>query len=263
MPARSPRERAEREARRRAREYAAKQAVHAQRRRRRRRDELLGLIVFVVVLVLATAAQITYATVGPGRPAARPTTSATASATPTPTPSGTVPPKALAENRTWTGSLTLNSVRLGITLDGKAAPQAVASFVSLVKKGFYSGLSCHRLTTGTSHVLQCGDPNGDGSGGPGYSFGPIENAPKNGVYPTGVLAMARVGGQAASQGSQFFLVYGTSDFPNDSAGGYTVFGHVTSGLPALGTAITSKGTANGTDDGKPKVATRITAVSVQ
>ncbi|MDH2444317.1 peptidylprolyl isomerase [Amnibacterium sp. CER49] len=263
MPARNPRDRADREARRRAREYAAKQAVHAQRRKRRRRDELIGLIAFLVVLALATAAQITYATVGPGKPVAKPTTSATAAPTPTPTPTATVPPKALSENRTWTGSITLDSVRLGFTLDGKAAPQAVANFVSLVKKGFYTGLTCHRLTTGSSHVLQCGDPKGDGTGGPGYSFGPIENAPKNQIYPTGDLAMARVGGNADSQGSQFFLVYSTSGFPNDAAGGYTVFGHVTSGLPGLRSAITSKGTDNGTNDGKPKVPTKITAVTVK
>lgn len=265
MPARTARERADREARRRSRLYAARKAVHDLQQRRRRRDDMLAIIVFVLVAALATAAQVGYFTVGPGAP--KPKTSASATPnptpTPTPTPSGTVPPKALSENRTWTGSLSLDSVKLGISLDGKHAPQAVANFVSLVRKGFYSGVTCHRLTTKPYYVLQCGDPTGTGSGGPGYSFGPVENAPKNGVYPTGVIAMAR-GSSPDSQGSQFFIVYRTSDF--GAGNDYTVFGKVTSGLPALKSAITDKGVATGTglspDDGRPKVATKITAVSV-
>jgi peptidyl-prolyl cis-trans isomerase B (cyclophilin B) len=235
--------------------------VHARQGARRRRDDLVASIVFVLVVTAAAFAQVGFFTLGPGKPAAAP--KPTASATPSPSATATVPPPSAAENRTWTGSLTLNSTRLGITLDGRRAPQAVASFVTLVKKGFYTGLSCHRLTTGSTHILQCGDPKGDGTGGPGYRFGPIENAPKNGVYPTGTLAMARQSGDAKSQGSQFFLVTATSSFPNDSAGGYTVFGKVTSGLPALRHAITSKGVAGGGSDGAPKVATKITAVTVK
>jgi peptidyl-prolyl cis-trans isomerase B (cyclophilin B) len=245
--------------------YTARQTVHTRQSTRRRRDNLVAAIVFVVVVVAATLAQIGFFTVGPGKPAAAPKTSGspTPSASPTPTATATAPSPSAAENRTWTGTLTLNSTRLGIALDGKKAPQAVANFVTLAKKGFYTGLTCHRLTTGDTHVLQCGDPKGDGSGGPGYSFGPIENAPKNGVYPTGTIAMARQSDDANSQGSQFFLVYGASTFPNDSAGGYTVFGTVTSGLPALRTAITSKGVADGGSDGAPKVATKITALTVK
>ena len=75
-------------------------------------------------------------------------------------------------------------------------------------------------------MLQCGDPNGDGTGGPGYTFGPIENVPKDGVYPAGTIAMANAG-QPDSQGSQFFIVYKDTTLPR---GGYTVFGQVTSGL---------------------------------
>jgi peptidyl-prolyl cis-trans isomerase B (cyclophilin B) len=238
--------------------------VHEQRTRRRRRDDLLAPIVFLVVVALATGAQIAYFTAGPGRPVAKPSASASATPTPTPTPTGTVPPKSLSGNRTWTGSLTLNSTKLGITLDGRKAPQAVANFVSLTRKGFYTGLTCHRLTTKPYYVLQCGDPKGDGTGGPGYSFGPEENAPKNGVYPTGDIAMAR-GSSPNSQGSQFFLVYRTSDF--GAGNDYTVFGHITSGLDRLKSDITSKGVAlgspSGPDDGAPKVKTTITALTVR
>jgi peptidyl-prolyl cis-trans isomerase B (cyclophilin B) len=258
--ARTARDRADREARRRARLYTARRVVHEQRVRRRRRDDVIAPIVFLVVIALATTTQVLWFTAGPGKPVAKP--KATTSATATPTPTATVPPKALSQNRTWTGSMTLNSVKLGITLDGKRAPQAVANFVSLTQKGFYTGLTCHRLTTAQLYVLQCGDPKGDGTGGPGYSFGPIENAPKDGVYPTADLAMAN-SGSATSQGSQFFLVYRTSTL--GVTPGYTVFGHVTSGLPALQSAVISKGVASSSadrTDGPPAVATRITALSV-
>lgn len=260
MPARTPRNR-DREELRRSRLYTARQTVHTRQGARRRRDNVIAAITFVLAVTAAAFAQVGFFTVGPGKPVAAPRP--TASASPTPTATATAPPPSAAEGRTWTGSMTLNGTKLGIRLDGKKAPQAVASFVSLVKKGFYDGLTCHRLTTGSTRVLQCGDPKGDGTGGPGYTFGPIENAPKNGVYPTGTIAMARQSGNASSQGSQFFLVYGTSTFPNDAAGGYTVFGRVTSGLPALRSAVTSKGVKDGSDDGAPRVATRITAITVK
>jgi peptidyl-prolyl cis-trans isomerase B (cyclophilin B) len=262
VPARTPRNR-EREALRRSRLYTARQAVYSRQSTRRRRDNIIAAIVFVLVVAAATFAQIGFFTLGPGKPTPAPKPTASATPTPSPSATATAPPPSASGNRTWTGTLTLNSTTLGISLDGKKAPQAVASFVTLAKKGFYSGLSCHRLTTGATHILQCGDPKGDGSGGPGYSFGPIENAPKNAVYPTGTIAMARQSGNASSQGSQFFLVTATSSFPNDAAGGYTVFGHVTSGLPALISAITSKGVAGSADDGAPKVATKITGLTVK
>lgn len=135
-----------------------------------------------------------------------------------------------AEGREWTGTITTNCGDIEITLDGAAAPQAVASFVDLAKEGFYDNTACHRLTTAGIFVLQCGDPTGIGNGGPGYSYGPIENAPADDIYPAGTLAMARLGGDGDSMGSQFFITYEDSNIPSDAAGGYTVLGQVTSGL---------------------------------
>ena len=251
-----------REERARLRTYQARQEVHARKHRRRVRDNVIAGIALVVVLTLATVAQIFYFTGGPGTPEATPT--------PTPTPSaaadqnqGDVPPPELAEARTWTGTLTLNDVPLGIELDGAAAPQAVASEISLIQSGFYDGLGCHRLTTEGIFVLQCGDPAGDGSGGPDYSYGPVENAPADGVYPAGTLAMARQSANGYSQGSQFFIVYDDTTLPADSAGGYTVIGTVTSGLDALRAGITDAGTADGAPDGAPAVPVTITGVTIQ
>ncbi len=159
-----------------------------------------------------------------------------------------------------TGLMNINGAKLDMTLDRAHAPKAVAEFTKLINKGFYSGVSCHRLTTSGIFVLQCGDPNGDGTGGPGYSWGPIENAPADNVYKSGVLAMARQGNNGASMGSQFFIVYQDSTIPADSAGGYTVFGTV-SNIAGLQNIIEA-GTVDGSGDGKPKLATTINAISV-
>jgi peptidyl-prolyl cis-trans isomerase B (cyclophilin B) len=251
-----------REERARLRTYQARQEVHARKLRRRTRDNVIAAIALVVVLVLATAAQLFYFNGGPGTPAAEP------SATPTPTPTapagenqGDVPSADLAEGRTWTGTLTLNDIPLGIELDGAAAPQAVSSEISLIQSGFYDGTTCHRLTKDTIWVLQCGDPSGDGTGGPGYSYGPVENAPADGVYPAGTIAMARAADQY-SHGSQFFIVYEDTTLPGDT-GGYSIIGQVTSGLDQLRAGVTDAGITDGGTDGAPAVPTTITAFTIQ
>ncbi|HEY3438644.1 MAG TPA: peptidylprolyl isomerase [Actinotalea sp.] len=226
-------------ARKRHEKWLARQA--ALRVRRRRRQVLIGAVVGALVLIGAIALVInltrdsTPAAAAPSSPAATPSSSAAA-----------VPDPSLAEGRTWTSTLTTTAGDIALELDGKAAPQAVASFVTLAQKGFFDGTTCHRLTVEGIFVLQCGDPTGTGTGGPGYSFGPIENAPADGIYPAGTVAMARTADDAASQGSQFFLVYKDSPIPSDSAGGYTVFGHITGGMDVL-QAVADAGIAKGTD----------------
>lgn len=247
-----------REARARLRTYQARQEVHARSVRRRRRDNVIAGIALAVVLALATAAQLLYLDGGPGSPEAEPT--ATPAATETPQP---VPSAELAGDRTWVGALTLNDTTLSIELDGAAAPQAVSSTISLVQSGFYDGLGCHRLTTEGLFVLQCGDPNGDGTGGPGYTYGPIENAPEDGVYPAGTIAMARQAGDAESQGSQFFIVYEDTTLTADEAGGYTVIGRVTDGLDALRSEIVDFGTVDEAPDGQPVRPVTITSFDVE
>jgi peptidyl-prolyl cis-trans isomerase B (cyclophilin B) len=256
--------RSARENRERLRGYKARQAMHEYRIRRRVRDNWIAGIALVAVAAGATFAQLAFFNGGPGTPVATP------SATPEPTETtpagenvGDVPDAGLAEGRTWTGTLTVNDVPLGIELDGAAAPQGVSSFISLAQKDFYTGVSCHRLTNGGFFVLQCGDPEGDGSGGPGYSYGPVENAPADNVYPAGTLAMARQGGNAYSMGSQFFIVYEDTTIPADAAGGYTVLGTVTSGLDELQAQVTDKGIADGSSDGAPAIPVSITGVVVE
>lgn len=159
------------------------------------------------------------------------------------------PDPAKAEDRQWSGVMELNGEKMDVTLLGDKAPMAVASFLQLANTDFFAGTKCHRLTTGGFDILQCGDPKGNGTGGPGYKFGPIENAPSNNVYPRGTLAMARAS-SPTSQGSQFFIVYGDTTIPSDAAGGYAVFGEITGGLDAVD-AVAKAGTANGQMDGPP------------
>jgi peptidyl-prolyl cis-trans isomerase B (cyclophilin B) len=163
----------------------------------------------------------------------------------------------------WSGSLTLNDVPLQVELDGIKAPQAVASTISLASSGFYNNVPCHRLTTAGIFVLQCGDPQADGSGGPGYEYGPVENAPADDLYPAGTIAMARQSGNGSSMGSQFFIVYADSSIPSDVAGGYSVIGRVTGGLDLLQKQVVDAGVQNGSNDGKPVVDVRITNFILQ
>jgi len=178
------------------------------------------------------------------------------------TAAGDVPDPALAEDREWTGTMEIGGESVEISLDGEQAPQAVASFVTLAEDGFFDGLTCHRLTTAGIYVLQCGDPEGNGSGGPGYSFGPVENDPADGVYPAGTIAMARLGGDGYSNGSQFFLVYQESTIPSDSTGGYSVFGAITGGLDVV-EKIAAAGVAGGGSDGTPAAPAEIDSVVVE
>jgi peptidyl-prolyl cis-trans isomerase B (cyclophilin B) len=100
-------------------------------------------------------------------------------------------------------------------------------------------------------VLQCGDPGGTGSGGPGYSFNDELNPA--GKYTPGVLAMANSG--ANTNGSQFFIVYKNTQLdPN-----YTIFGTVTKGLDVVD-KVAKAGAATG-DDGKPKLAITLKTVT--
>ncbi|WP_111720048.1 peptidylprolyl isomerase [Homoserinimonas sp. OAct 916] len=270
MAAKNPSRQA-REAKARLRAYRARQAVHERSVKRRTRDNIVAGVGLLIAVVLLAALQIFYIT-GPGAPTPAPAPSPSPSASLQPSdapspgaeaPTGAVPSKTIAEGRTWTGTLTLNDVALGVELDGAAAPQAVSSTISLVSSGFYDGLSCHRMTDGGFYILQCGDPNGDGSGGPGYSYGPIENAPANDVYPAGTLAMARQGLKSDSMGSQFFIVYEETKIPSDAAGGYTVIGHITSGLDQLRSKITDAGVLPDGDSTKPAVPTTITGFTLK
>jgi cyclophilin family peptidyl-prolyl cis-trans isomerase len=109
----------------------------------------------------------------------------------------------------------------------KTSPCTTASIAGLVTKGFFDGLTFHRIVPG--FVIQGGDPQGNGSGGPGYST--VDAPPQDTQYTKGLVAMAKTGAEpAGTSGSQFFVVTGANvGLPPD----YAVLGHVTHGLDVV------------------------------
>jgi len=155
-------------------------------------------------------------------------------------------PAMCIEPANYTATIKTNQGTIVATLDGAKAPHTVNSFNFLAGQGYFNNSPCHRLVTQGIFVLQCGDPTGSGTGGPGYTI-PDENL-TGATYPAGTLAMANTG-QPHTGGSQFFFCYADTPLPPQ----YTPFGHVTQGLDVL-KAIAAKGDdgSNGPGDGKPK-----------
>jgi peptidyl-prolyl cis-trans isomerase B (cyclophilin B) len=124
----------------------------------------------------------------------------------------------------YTMKLATTCGDIGVDLKTSAAPHTVNSFAFLAGQGYFDHTKCHRLTPENIFVLQCGDPQGSGMGGPGYTL-PDENLKdkslKGNSYPAGTVAMANTG-QKHTGGSQFFLVYKDSPLPPQ----YTPFGTI-------------------------------------
>jgi cyclophilin family peptidyl-prolyl cis-trans isomerase len=181
---------------------------------------IIGLAIAAVVVVGAVIA------IGNpfGTPAASPSASAAAGSCPTSQPA----PLPSGEIRYVTIETSLGDIV--IRVDGALSPIAAGNFVALADCGFYDGVVFHRTPTlqdGTPFVIQGGDPDGTGSGGPGYT---IEDEPVTATYRRGTVAMAR-SQQPDSQGSQFFVVLDDkSAAPLASANTYAIFGEVISGM---------------------------------
>jgi peptidyl-prolyl cis-trans isomerase B (cyclophilin B) len=182
-------------------------------------------------------------TTTPDEPAARPV--------PLPPDPRRTPSRGTVDVSLWT-----NYGRIPMTLDRSLAPCTVQSHVHLTVFGFYNRTICHRLTAyPTLSVLQCGDPSGTGSGGPGYRYkdelptdlppAPTDPTGERKVYKRGTLAMANAGPD--TNGSQFFLVYKDSALrPN-----YTVFGTVSAAGMAVLDRIAAAGIAPTPEDPAP------------
>ncbi|WP_414689029.1 peptidylprolyl isomerase [Mycobacterium sp.] len=154
--------------------------------------------------------------------------------------------------------------RIGLQLANNESPCTVNSFVTLAQGAYFDNTECHRLTTSRAlSVLQCGDPKGDGTGGPGYQFAdeyPTDQYPAGDpalkqpvVYPRGTLAMANSG--PGTNGSQFFMVYRDSLLPP----AYTVFGTINEAGLAVLDKIAAAGVSGGGDDGPPANEVTITS----
>ncbi|MFF0448725.1 peptidylprolyl isomerase [Streptomyces sp. NPDC004609] len=245
--------------------FERQQQRRAKARRRKQRNTVIAAAVAVVLAAGAAA----YASIGlsddgdTGSGSAGDT--AAQSAAPTPSESK-VPEPALSidAKAPYTMTLTTGQGAVGIAMEASKTPRTVNSFKALADKGYFNGTKCHRLTTEGIFVLQCGDPKGDGTGGPGYTI-PDENLSALGkagadgkvTYPAGTVAMANTG-QPDSGGSQFFLVYKETRLPPS----YTVFGKMdAAGLKAV-QDVAKAGVTGGTGDGAPKTAVTIRKATV-
>lgn len=135
------------------------------------------------------------------------------------------PKMSIDQNKQYTATMKTNYGDIILELFPKDAPLAVNNFVFLARQGFYDGIKFHRVVKG--FMIQCGDPTGTGSGGPGYKFAD-EKITRD--YVTGTLAMANSGPN--TNGSQFFITL------SDYSGGrlpksYTIFGIVTTGFSVV------------------------------
>ncbi len=168
-----------------------------------------------------------------GGPGPSPSRVAGGSASPgTGTNCPTSQPPALPAGETRTVTIETASGPIVIKVDGSLSPIAAGNFVALASCGFYDGIVFHRtptLQTGAPFVIQGGDPDGTGSGGPGYT---IQDEAVTTQYHRGTVAMARTQ-QPNSVGSQFFIVLSEeSRGPLESANTYQIFGSVISGMEA-------------------------------
>ncbi|MBQ0865594.1 peptidylprolyl isomerase [Streptomyces smyrnaeus] len=166
------------------------------------------------------------------------------------------PPMKVDKSASYTMRLETTCGGIDIDMDAGEAPHTVNSFHFLAGQKFFDHTRCHRMTDQPQlHVLQCGDPTGTGSGGPGYELSD-ENL-KGAEYPAGTVAMANSGPDTA--GSQFFLVYEDSKLPPK----YTPFGKVSdSGMKVL-KKIAKAGVASPQGDGPPNATVVIDRATVR
>ncbi|MFC8103953.1 peptidylprolyl isomerase [Streptomyces sp. NPDC057363] len=170
------------------------------------------------------------------------------------------PAMTIDKSAKYTMKLATTCGDIDIALKAKAAPHTVNSFSFLAGKGFFDHTPCHRLTTNGIYVLQCGDPTGQGNGGPGYNI-PDENLKdkslKENTYPAGTIAMANTG-KPDSGGSQFFLVYQDSPLPPS----YTPFGTISDEGMTVLKKIAAAGESTGAGDGAPNATVVIDKATV-
>jgi cyclophilin family peptidyl-prolyl cis-trans isomerase len=149
------------------------------------------------------------------------------------------PPQCLDPKASYSAVITTKQGEIRIVLNARDTPIAVNAFVFLARHQFYDGLTFHRIVPG--FIVQGGDPQGNGSGGPGFAF--ADELPAVAGYPLGSVAMANSG--PGTNGSQFFIVSG--DLGLQLPPSFTLFGRVNRGvdavkaIDALGKAPTADG----------------------
>jgi cyclophilin family peptidyl-prolyl cis-trans isomerase len=253
---------------------ARQEAMQAARKRQARKRTLITTVVLVGILGLIAAATGVFSPSTSKAKKVASTASSTAAppatvkgasvegdtscpkadgSSPKTTKFAKAPPMCIDPAKTYTATMKMSQGTVTIALDPKQAPKTVNNFVVLARYHYFDGISCHRIVPG--FVIQCGDPQGTGQGGPGYTF--ADELPKAGQYKLGSLAMANSGPN--TNGSQFFIITGDQGVqlqPN-----YSLFGQVTSG-----TDVTQKIDAlgvQGSPTGAPKEKVTIDSVTIK
>lgn len=154
------------------------------------------------------------------------------------------------QKKTYQAVLSTTEGDIIIDLNAKATPITVNNFVSLIKNGFYNGTIFHRVIDG--FMIQGGDPEGTGRGGPGYRF---DDEPFEGEYTRGTVAMANAGPN--TNGSQFFIMHADKPLPKN----YVIFGKVASGMDVVDKIATAQVKPGG-EGSSPVNPVKITSASV-
>ena len=269
-----------------ARQALARRAERQAAQQKRAKQWGVGLIVALLVAGVGVGSAFAAGAFKPAKPkpkpaaAASPTPVSSTSPSPSASPSPSVtsamvdgkciytaagdaarkvslPPATPDTSATYQATIATNRGNIVINLLNSKAPCTVNSFVSLADQKYFNSTPCHRLTTAGIFVLQCGDPTGTGSGGPGYQFY-TENL-TGATYPAGEVAMARAT-DPDTNGSQFFLVYKNSPLPAS----YTPFGTIVSGLNIIqNVAKAGSDNSNRSGDGHPKEKVEIESVTIK
>jgi peptidylprolyl isomerase len=159
------------------------------------------------------------------------------------------PPMCLDLSRRYSAEMVTTKGTIVFALDAIRAPRTVNNFVFLARYHYYEGIIFHRVITG--FVLQGGDPQGNGTGGPGYNF--EDDLPPPGRYQMGSLAMANAGPD--TNGSQFFVISGPQGMRLPPQ--YALFGQAITGLD-----VVAEIDAIGTDSGTPRERVTIERVTI-
>ncbi len=219
--------------------------------------------IYTIIILIIVAAGIYY--IFPSKTASTPPIDSFAPTTP-PDPSLAIATTSLPTTETtpiistknFMNTITIETTKGTIVFEtyDADAPNTVANFITLAKKGFYDGVIFHRVISG--FMIQGGDPTGTGTGGPGYKFAdelnPATVSYKTG-YVRGTVAMANAGPN--TNGSQFFIMHKDTPLPNS----YTIFGKVISGMDVVDAIAASQ--VDGNDKPLEKISMKKVTVATK
>ncbi len=219
-----------------------------------------ALLALVLTVPLAACGSTSTGSGGSGEPAGQNGGTASAAVSPQCPPAGgtqtrttaftSAPPMCIDPAKKYTATVTTDAGEFTIDLLADKAPKTVNNFVFLARNHYYDGVTFHRVIKG--FMAQGGDPEGTGTGGPGYEFD--DELPQAGEYQVGSVAMANAGPN--TNGSQFFII--TGDDGVQLPPQYSLFGQVSQGMQTV-QAIEADGSES---DGPPARTHTITSVTV-